>query len=153
MQRHTRDTRRIRGSSIAELVFSLSLLGVGALGLDAVDIWRDAKEIDSHRYRQAVAIAQGQMEYVNQLHFEELIETQGFEPAAWIHPPGHATGELPVEIRDASGTVHESSVYRVSASFENVDDAALVRKVEVRVGWTETTGRERDYTISSVRFY
>jgi hypothetical protein len=148
-----RASRRVRGSSVAEMVLALALLGVGAMGMDAVDIWKDHKQIDGHRYRQAVAIAEGQMAHVGGMHFEELLPTDGFEPVPWIHQPGFETGAIPVEIRDETGRLLESHVYRVTTRMENVDEAALVRKVELRVLWTETTGRQRSYTLSNVRFY
>lgn len=148
-----RPTRRNRGSSIAEMLFALSFLGAGAMGMDAVDIWKDDTQIDGHRYRQAVVIAEGQMAHMGNLHFEELLPTGGFEAAPWIHQPGYALGEVPVEIRDETGRVLESNLYRVTLSLVNVDEAALVRKVDVRVHWNETSGQERTYTMTNVRFY
>lgn len=152
-QRDTRNTRRTRGSSIAEMVLALGLMSMGALGLDAVDIWKDSKQIDGHRYRQAVAIAEGQMDYVNALHFEEILPTNGFEAAPWIHQPGFDNGEVLVEIRNESGRLLEENVYTVTTRFRNVDEAALVRHVELKVTWAETTGRRRDVTLKDVRFH
>ena len=137
---------------MAEMMVAIALLGMGTLGLDSVETWTDAHELDKHRYQQAVAIAGGQLDHVNALPLESLHPTGGFVPAPWLTQADHELGAFPVQIWNADGDELEHHIYRVTVDFENADPNGVVRKLAVKVEWEDTRERTRSFALNNIRY-
>ena len=82
------------GFALTEFKFCLMIIGVGILTCRCMQASAGIAEVDANRFRQAVAIAQGQSEFSMGLPFERFEPTGGFLPANWISQPGYGAGEM-----------------------------------------------------------
>lgn len=138
------ETRRRAGLSLIELVLALGALGAGTLFFGAAQVEGLAAGEAGTRHRQAVAIAQDQVDLVSVLPFETLEITDGFVAPFWLRVPGYFDGELPVA--ENAGAIR---VYRVRWSVSEAGDS--LRAVEMQVHWTGADGSEKSYSQSALR--
>ncbi|MFQ5416489.1 MAG: hypothetical protein ACE5FL_05490, partial [Myxococcota bacterium] len=73
--------RSIRGSSIFEASAFMMLVSLSALGFGSTDRPERDPALDAMHQSQAVAIAEGQMAYVNDVPFDQLVPNGQFERA------------------------------------------------------------------------
>lgn len=124
------------GFSVIEIVCSLSLLGVGVLGLEAMQIHALGQSGAGQIQRRAVEIARDQLEYIHRLPEGQLDVDGAYAPAVWLQSPGLERGQLPNPLGDR-GLAHPLTV---EVSVADRDD---VREFAVRVTWQDREGNER----------
>lgn len=133
-----------KGFSIVEIVCSLSLLSVGMLGVEAMQVRALANSDAGQLQRQAVEIARNQLDSIQQLPEGQLDVDGEFGPAAWLHSPGLEAGPLPSPLRAKGGPEPLEVEVRVA----DRDDA---REFAVRVKWVDPDGDARVHEVNTVR--
>ena len=134
----------------SEFKFCLVLIGVGFLTCRFMQASAVVAQVDTDRFHQAVAIAQGQSDFSLGLPFEKLTPTDGFQRATWISQPGYEIGQIPVRVSvDGEGEV--SVVYTVSYHSWNIDTIGHLRRVAIRVEWERASGARGVYEVEGIR--
>lgn len=133
-----------KGFSIVEIVCSLSLLCVGMLGVEAIQVSALANSDAGQLQRQAVEIARNQLDYVQRLPEGQLDVDGEFAPAVWLQSPGLEAGQLPSPLRGKSG----AEPLEVEVRIADRDDA---REFAVRVTWVDPDGDARVHEVNTVR--
>lgn len=131
------------GFSVVEVLCSLSLLGVGMLGIEASQIHTLARSGAGQTQREAVEIARDQLDYIQRLPEGQLEVHGAYAPAVWLQSPGLERGQLPNPLRDAS--LSRPLSVEVSAA-----DRVGGRQFSVRVTWQDREGNERIHEVSAV---
>lgn len=143
-------SKKTQGFALTEFKFCLMIVAVGVLTCRCMASSAVIAEVDTNRFRQAVAIAQGQSEFSLGMPFEDLEPTDGFQPAKWISRPDYGLGEMPIHV-SVSGKSEAPVVYRVSYHSENIDTVGHLRRIAIRVEWSRASGARGVYTIEGVR--
>ena len=136
--------KRRAGLSLIELTLALGAFGAGTLFLSAAQVETLASSAAGSLQRQAVALAQDQLELISVLPFETLEPTDGFVAPFWVRVPGYFDGELPVGAADG-----KPRVYRLEWSV--TETAETLRSVELRVSWTGADGVEKSHAVDALR--
>lgn len=147
-----RRLRRTEGFSLLEVTISMGIMGFGLLGVAAMQLQALSAGATGRDYRQAVAVARDQMERVQTMTWDDMAPTAGFEAPTWISYSGYATGQLPVRLDTPSGLDGVTQqVYDVEWRVQDANVAETLRSVDLRVTWTDPTGRNRVYALSTMR--
>jgi hypothetical protein len=136
--------------AFTEFKFCLMIVGVGLMTCRCMQASAGIAEVDTNRFHQAVAIAQGQSEFSLGIPFDELEPTDGFQSASWVSQPGYRPGEIPVQV-SVSGEEETEVVYDISYRSENMDGTGHLRRIAIRVEWDRAGGNRGVYTIEGVR--
>lgn len=144
--------QRSEGFSLLEVTISLGIMGFGMLAVAAMQLQALSFGATGRDYRTAVSIARDQMERVQTLTWTDLGTTTGFEAPGWINVSGYSAGQLPV-VLDTPGGLNGATqqVYDIDWRVVDANAEETLRNVDLRVGWTDPTGRSRLYALSTIR--
>lgn len=146
------NTRRQAGFSAFEFTASLALVAMVVFGADWVSGSADATAKSRETRSQALAIAQGQSTVAQSIAWDRLTPTADFAPASWVHQPGYAPGQVPVEIiGDEIDPDAGPDIYEVSVRITDLDRSGHMRRIEVRVGFDRANGDRGWVDLESVR--
>ncbi len=144
--------RREAGISLLETIIAMSILATGLLMVAAMQLYSLRSGAEGREYQQAAEIARNQMETAMRLPWTSVTPTGGaYAAPAWINETGFAAGEVPVRFTNTSGSGAVQHVFTVNWRVADANAAATLRNVDMRVQWTEESGRARSYVLSSVR--
>ncbi len=144
--------RRTAGFCTNEAVVTLCLIAAGVLAIDMMAGTAEGFSAYQYQRSQAIAIAEGQLHIVRGLAFEELVESEAFAAPSWIARPGHAAGEIAVEIRNSQdGSVQLDDVYRVAWKVTTRAGAKDIKDIAMRVSWDTLDGSNRDVELEAWR--
>jgi Tfp pilus assembly protein PilV len=142
MQKSSQSTKRQQGQSLTELVFSFVILGMGMLGIDAMDVSKDLRRTNAEHEELAMAIAVGQRDWIDTMPYSELRPTEGFEAPEWIQSPGLEPGAVFIETTtDRAESSRSPQIYSVKWQVEDADEWGSMRRIVVAVEW-EKPNRE-----------
>lgn len=127
-----------RGFTLLETMIALSILAVGLLGMAALQIQAMEYAGRGRHNTQAAAIAENRLETLMRSRWTNIA------PTGWTAPVVETNSV------QAGGTVVEQA-YDVSWRITDLV-ADVTRNVDVRVSWSEPSGRNRSYALSSTRF-
>jgi prepilin-type N-terminal cleavage/methylation domain-containing protein len=132
------------GFSLIEVLSSLGLLAVTALGVEAAQ-FRALAESDTGRVqRRAVEIARDQLDYVQRLPEGQIRSGGAYAPAVWLQSPGLEPGQIATPLRHAG----LSRPYTVEVMAAN---AGSREEFAVRVTWMDAEGQQRAYELRTER--
>lgn len=139
-QRLRRNSRRRDGFSLIEVMVAMLILGFGLLTVASAQLYAiKGGQFGRHRTR-AVSIAQSQMEQLQSLSWTSA----GLTPVGWTGGTNIATN-VNAPINQVEQT------YLVQSRVTNVIPGQT-RALDVRVTWTEASGANKIYTVTSTRF-
>jgi hypothetical protein len=136
--------RNRSGFSIVEIVCSLSLLGAGVMGVEAMHLRSLAESPEGRLQRQAVEVARNQLDYIQRLPAGQIDVGADFSPASWLQSPGLAPGQLPGRAGSAEGIAPLGVEVRIVANGDATE-------YTVRVRWVEPDGDDRVHELNTVR--
>jgi hypothetical protein len=152
MQNSKRVTKRQQGQSLTELVFTLVILGMGMLGIEALDVSKDLRRTNADRADLAMAIAVGQRDWIEAMPYTELRPTAGFEAPEWIHNPGLEPGAVPVAApTDRAEVSADPQIYSVKWQVEDADQWGSMRRIAVVVEWEKPNREIGRVVVTSLR--
>ncbi len=133
--RAARSPRSRAGLTLIELMIALMILSFGLLAMANVQLESMRGSQRGRHFTQASVIAASQLERLQGLSWASI------PVAAWT-APGPAQAVMARTEPDVTYTVQ----WRVTAVVPG-----RVRAIDVRVAWTEASGRARQFTLSGVR--
>ena len=143
-RRATARRRRARGFTLLEVMITMSVMAIGLLAMLMLQI-QALRDGSKGRHRTGAAmIARDQLELIQNMAFSNS-DLDVMDPLNWATPPwlgngGDPTldpGEIPVQVRQDSGTVREiiyTVWYLVDADASGNNN---LRELDVEVVWTE----------------
>ena len=133
------------GFTLLELMITVSLIAVGALGLALAQLQALADGNRARHRTNAATIARDQMEYIQGMGFSEpslaAMAGTGFATPPWLKNAdlALAAGEIPLRVDRPGGAMNEivyTVNYRVAADDGTPPNPAL-RVVDLEVIWNE----------------
>lgn len=134
------------GFTLLELMITVSLLAIGALGLALAQLQALSDGNRARHRTNAATIARDQMEYIQGMGFSEpslaAMAGTGFATPPWLDnaaDPALAAGEIPLRVDRPGGAMNEivyTVNYRVAADDGTPPNPAL-RVVDLEVIWNE----------------
>ena len=133
-----------------EFKFCVMLIAIGVLTCRWMQESALIAEVDVNRFRQAIAIAEGQSDYSLGIPFTSLTPTDGFQRASWISQPGYEIGEIPIQV-SVNSQSEKPVVYTVSYRSPNADEVGHLRRIAIRVEWDRAGQTRGVYTLEGIR--
>ena len=135
-----RHKRQGSGFTLVEIMIALSLLGVGLLSLAAMQLTAMQYNARGRHMTKAAAVAEERMEILMRTRWDAA----ALAPTAWTAP-------ITVNETVQGATNATEQAYSVSWQIANVDPGRT-RSIDVRVQWAETSGFNRQFAVSGMRF-
>jgi type IV pilus assembly protein PilV len=135
-----RDIRSAGGFTLIEVIIVIGILAFGLLSLAAMQIHAMQGSDQGRHATNAAAIAENKMEQLQQDPWASIGVTGGFvaDPVA----------QNSIQLNGASSV---ERAYNVSYQIADLQPT-FTRAIDVRVSWTEESGRNRSITLSSIRY-
>jgi len=132
------------GFTLIEVMIVVVILTFGLLSLAAMQIQAVRGSDQGRHASNAAAIAENKMEQLQRDPWAAIAVTGGFIP-----DPALPVQQNNVQL-DGTASINESS-YSVSYQITDLQPT-FTRSIDVRVSWTEESGKNRSITLSSVRY-